>query len=290
MINLKLKNWDIFYLFFSFLMYFLGVGIVRYYGGDISKKILILGLIWITCILISDKFMEQIFSWESKVDDVNNGNISEKRRRLLVLELLFFLVISSIPIIFLAQVTDQSGPLLILASVTYLMLASFYLKPLELRKNGFYELGTLIIQCGLIPAFGFLSFGGKSNQTLFVFGFSIFLLAISHHLVIGLSSYANDLGINRRTLITNISWQVGIFLHSVFMIVPYVILSTAKLIDISIRLAIPALLTFPVAIFQIIWVLGIGQGKRPLWPLIKIISAATLVSTAYMITYSVWIN
>ena len=288
--KIRFKNWDYFYYLVTLTMYLLGVGIARYYGGDFKSLKTLIGVFWILCILISEKYMEFLFSPIGHIDEELIKVKDEKRRQFNLILLTFFLVSSAIAIILMMQISSFSIPIILIVVFTYILVASDYLQPVALMKNGFYELSISIFQFGLVPALGFFTAAEKYNPALLIFCFPVFLISLAHHLVLGLSTYAQDLTQKRRTLIININWQNGIFFHSFILIISYLLIFSSMWLGISTKLVFPALLTFPIAVFQIIWVIGISQGKRPQWPFIVTVSAATLISTAYLMTYSLWVN
>jgi 1,4-dihydroxy-2-naphthoate octaprenyltransferase len=99
-----------------------------------------------------------------------------------------------------------------------------------------------------------------------------------------------DMKLARRTLMQRLGWQNGMLLHNLLILCAYILLMLAVPFGLPWRIGLPALLTFPVGLFQVWMIQRIAAGAKPQWKMLKVSAAAVFGITAYLLTFSFWIR
>jgi len=142
----------------------------------------------------------------------------------------------------------------------------------------------------LIPALGLVIQIGELNNLLGLITFPLFLLAISSAIALCFERYAADLTHHRKTFLTLIGWQQGVNLHTILVLLAYLVFGLVGFLGLSTRLVFAALLSLPVGLFQIWLILRIADGNKPAWRMLRFVALALPLVTAYLLLLTLWIG
>jgi 1,4-dihydroxy-2-naphthoate octaprenyltransferase len=162
--------------------------------------------------------------------------------------------------------------------------------PMRLANRGFRELSKAVLIGSLIPNLAFMLQLGSVNRLLTIFSLPLFLLSLSYFLVLNFPTYADDLKYERRTFLMSLSWERAIPFHNLLIISGYLFLAASPFLGVPIRFIWPAMLTLPLAGYQIYLLRGIADGVKPIWPLLVATATAIFSLTMYLIALSLWLG
>ena len=87
-----------------------------------------------------------------------------------------------------------------------------------------------------------------------------------------------------------LSWQQAVPLHNLLLIAAYFFLACLPFFGVSFGLVWPALLTLPLAAYQLFALRNIAEGARPLWTLFNVMALAIFGLTAYLMALTFWLG
>ena len=103
-----------------------------------------------------------------------------------------------------------------------------------------------------------------------------------------LPDYANDLKFEKWTLMVRIGWERGIAFHNILILTAYLLIGLAMVFNFPLSIALPALLSFPLGLFQIWYLNRIATGAIPNWNFLGVLAILVFGVTAYLLTFSYW--
>ncbi len=278
-------------LLFALLTYGLGLGLARYLGSTLLIEPQFLGGVIVIFLLAASSLLTEYFRPfnEPIIEGETRQEREEFRSLLLVISLTFLAVVGIL--VFLLQ---RSG---FLSFGTYLLLGGFVLlalanavPPVRLTNRGLGELSLAVMIASLSPTLAFLLQAQKLHRLLTLFTFPLFLIALAYFIAINFPAYAEDLKYERRSLLMSLTWQRAIPIHNGLLVVAYLFLAAIPFLGVPFGLVWPALLTLPLAIWQMFTLRNIAEGARPLWPVFVAVAAAIFGLTAYLITLAFWLR
>jgi len=271
------------------LMYMLGGGVAHYLGANFLPLEFLLGLLWVISVHVSGYLLLLDFS-----PDVNLTKKKEiivlfgkKGISILQLSMLFFSYSGVYISILLVnkKLTIYIGTLILLTILGLVLLA---IPPFNLSKRGYLEIGLAIYQGCLIPAIGFFILTNNFHRMLFLIVFPMTLLALAYYIALNFSTFAYDQKVGRKSFVQINTWQRAAPVHHVLLIGAYIFFIFGFGLGIPLSILWIVLLTFPLAGFQIFWLVRIIQGGRPLWKFFNVITASVYGLSAYFIAFSLW--
>lgn len=274
--------------------YGIGAGIAYFVGTRINPTTLILGLLIGWCMQLTMSFLVSYFSLlitPANFDDEDRWGLSPAiPKQTVLIFALVSLTMSAALTILLAIIggIPLAGWLILLVGFT-LILANA-VPPLSLVRNGFGEVTQAIFLVVLIPALGLVIQIGELNNLLGLITFPLFLLAISSAIALCFERYAADLTHHRKTFLTLIGWQQGVNLHTILVLLAYLVFGLVGFLGLSTRLVFAALLSLPVGLFQIWLILRIADGNKPAWRMLRFVALALPLVTAYLLLLTLWIG
>jgi len=279
------------HLLLALLTYGLGLGLARYLGATLWLSSQFLGGVIVLLLLITSGLLTECFrpSNEPLVLGETRKEREELRSLLLVVSLLCLAVVGIL--IFLLQRTGVLRPdtFLILAGFIVLALANA-VPPVRLANRGLGELSLSLLIANFTPSFAFLLQAEKLHRLLTLFTFPLFLIAAAYFLALNFPAYADDLKYERRSLLMSLGWQRAVPIHNSLLIAAYLILAAVPFLGVPFGLIWPALLTLPLAAYQIYQLRNIAEGAKPLWPIFITTATAIFGLTAYLLTLAFWLR
>ncbi len=278
-------------LLLSLLTYGLGLGLARYLGAPALLEPQFLGGMIILLLLAASSLLTEYFRpLNEPILPDETRKAREELRSLLLTFGAAFVAVAGI-LAFLLQragfIHVDSG--LLLLAFTLLALANA-VPPVRLVQRGLGEFSLAILLASLTPTLAFLLQTGYFHRLLTIFTFPLVLLALAYYLALDFPAYALDLKYGRRSLLTSLTWQRAVPIHNLLLIAAYLFLAAAPFLEVSFDLVWPALLTLPLAAYQIFTLRGIADGAKPLWPVLIIIASAIFGLTVYLLTLTFWLR
>jgi 1,4-dihydroxy-2-naphthoate octaprenyltransferase len=278
-------------LFFAALTYSLGITIAKYLGITLDRTILIGGGFFVLSTLAASGALNSYFA-PAHVFPKNVENPQEKNA---ILRLLFYgsivlLGICSI-IVFYAILSQHIHPAtLILCAAFALIALSISVPPVRLIDRGYGEIANAVLIGGLPAIIAFMLQEGNIHRLVSYFSFPILLLTLSYLIAMDFPDYAIDLKYRHQSLLIRLTWQRAIPIHNIIMISAYIFFVAAPLVGIPLSLSWAPLLTFPIAIYQIIVLRNIELGLKPNWRILRVNALAMVGLATYFLAFTFWIR
>ena len=288
----KLINYrQLFIFLISAIMYFLGGGLAHYLGAKFQPVEFFLGLLWIVCLHFSGFLLMTYFSSSKYLieDEEVNEWFDKNRKIFLQLAYLTLTICGFVVVYFIIRrnISIFLGTILLL---TIFGLVGLIISPFNLANKGYLEIMLAIFQGSLIPATSFFILTNDYHNLLLFITFPMTCLAIASFLAYNFSTFARDQIIGRKTLLRSLTWQRGIPIHNLLLIVVYGFYISGFILRFPPRFIWPALLTFPLACLQIFWLFRISQGGRPIWGFFNALITSVYGLSAYFIAFTFWIR
>lgn len=281
------------------LFYFLGGGIAHYLGYAINFEVFFLGLLWVSLCQLSAQYLNEYFN--STADGQNpqrtfltggSGAIGPdglSRRVALYAAYTALAVLASFTVLLLSYA--KLAPSIYLIMVFALFVSIFYsTPPLKLEGSGYGELLVSILIAFFVPGFAYILQTGEWHRLVAMSSFPLTALHIAMLIAFELPDYATDIKFNKKTLLVRLGWQYGMIFHNILILSAFLLLSISRFFGYPWFATLAGLLALPIGIFQIWQMRQIGIGVKPNWNALMIGSVSMLVITAYLITFSFWVN
>lgn len=281
------------------LLYALGAGIAHYLGVRINWDLYISGQLWATLLQLSTHYLNEYYDAPGDQKNENRTPLSGgsgaigpgklPRQVALIAGLSCLAVLASFTVLFIAWI--QPSDLVYLIMVLGFLGAFFYsVPPIKLEASGYGELTTTVLLTFLLPAFSYSLQTGELHRLVAMTAFPLAALHLAMFLAYQLPDYLADVKSDKKTLMVLVGWQAGMALHNILILSAYLLLILAATFGYPWFATWPALLTLPIGIFQIIQMRRIASGSKPQWNFLVIGALALFGLTAYLITFSFWIN
>ncbi len=281
------------HLLLALLTYGLGLGIARYLGGLLQPLLQIAGGLMLLLLLAASSLLIEYFRPLNEPilpGEMLRGQERETLRPLLLNMSAAFIATAAL----LAFLLYWQGHLPVsdaLLVVLYILLClSLAVPPLRLVERGIGEIITAFLLSGLTPAISFLMVFPNLHPFLTGFTFPLFLLALAWQLAISFEQYPDHLKYQRRVLLIRLTWQRAVHVHNGLLITAYFFLSSLPFLGIQFSFAWPALLTLPIAAWQILMLRNIAEGAKPVWSALNIAATIVFGLTAYLVTITFWLR
>jgi 1,4-dihydroxy-2-naphthoate octaprenyltransferase len=273
----------------STFTFILGTAIADYLGHVLDGWSAILGGVTIWCMLSGSSILFEYLSrvsvgaapFKAETDQENPS-----ARTLLIV----FIVLMTLAVAFgfgLSRSAPNAG-LTILLLVGILLSSTLFLGQPRLVYSGYGELLQGVILCSLVPAFAFTLQSGVIPVLFLVVTFPLTFIFLAGSLAFELESYAGDLQNEHRSLLIRLSWQRGVGLHHILLLVGYILLACAPFFGVAWRLVWPALLALAVAMLEIWLVNRIALGYPPRWPLLRLTAWLAFILPSYLLAITFW--
>jgi len=158
----------------------------------------------------------------------------------------------------------ESAILMVLFTLLALMNA---VPPFRLVNRGLGELSTAIQVASFSPTLAFLFEYNKLHRLLAIYTLPLLLLLLAYYLSTNFPVYSSDLKYERRSLLISLTWQRAVPLHNILLIGAYLFFACIPFFGVPLQLVWPAMLSLPVAAFQVFTFRNLSDGAKPNWPL-----------------------
>ncbi|MBN1231468.1 MAG: hypothetical protein JXA19_06375 [Anaerolineales bacterium] len=292
---LKLSRLD--WLLVTFAHFTLGLGIAKYLGKQIIPARFLPFFVWLLLLQLASAFLYEYFKvpFSSLVNtpppDMSHilGEGEGKLPRVIALLGAFAsltgMLVFTVQMLMMDMIHLSEIFFLSLILVVSLLLV---LPPIRLLENGFGEVALAILIVNLVPAIAFLSVTGYVHRLVALSTAPLPLVFLAGNVVWNLERYYQNVKFDQKTFLTLIGWENGFQLHNLFLFTAYILIGVSTLLGLSPSIIFPVYFTLPLAIFQIIQIQRIGNGKKPNWQIIKTGSIALYGIILYLIEFSFW--
>ena len=278
-------------LLFGLLAYGLGLGLARYLGATLLTEPQFSGGVIIILLLAASNLLTEYFRPPN--EPITLGETRKERE-----ELRSYLLITSISFIasiaILVFLLNRDGFIrveaaLILALFIILALANA-VPPFRLVNRGLGELSTSIQIASLSPTLAFLFQFGSLHRLLTIYTVPLLLLALAYFLALNFPAYADDLKYERRSLLMSLTWQRAVPIHNVLLVAAYLYFAAIPFLGVPVGLVWPALLTLPLAAYQVFALRNLAEGAKPIWFIFVATATAIFGLTTYLIALTFWLR
>jgi len=278
------------------LFYALGGGIVHYLGQAINWNTYWLGQVCVIMLQLSSFYLKAVYDLpitpirplRKPGDPEKEGEeITYSRSALLMLSTSTLTIGAVITVLLFANGTLNTSSLMMLG-LAFLVSFFYAVPPFRLVYTGYGELAVSFLMANIIPGLAFLLQVGNLHRLLAMITFPITALYLAMLLALSLEGYASDEKYSRKTSMVRLGWQRGMNLHNLLILFGFLLFGLAAVLGLPWLLTWPGLLGLPLGLFQI-WQMGaIAAGAKPHWRLLSLNAVATVVLTAYLVTFTLW--
>jgi 1,4-dihydroxy-2-naphthoate octaprenyltransferase len=296
-IRLFIKLSRPFFLLGAILVYALGVGIARYLGGTIDWGLYFLGQAWVTTLQLATHYFNEYFDSPADAANANRTLFSGGSGALgedgLPREVAFWAGIASLTgvtsfTVMLLRTNGFNPALYIVMGLIFLGAFFYSIPPVRLVETGYGELTTSIVVASLVPALAFILQYGELHRLVTMSTFPLIALHLAMMLAFELPDYANDLKFEKLTLMVRIGWERGMTFHNILILAAYLLIGLAMLFGFPTPVALPALLSLPLGLFQIWYINRIAAGEKPNWNFLGVLAVLVFGVTTYLLAFSFW--
>ncbi|MEX1071775.1 MAG: prenyltransferase [Anaerolineales bacterium] len=281
------------------LNFFLGIGIARYLGFQLNWSVIALGQVWVTAMQLSTHYLNEYFDYPSDAANRNRtpftggSGVLGKGEGQLRPEIALYAATFTLTAVALATYgLSRQGAInsYVLTIMVLGFLGAFFysVPPLRLTSTGYGELTTALLIANLVPAFGFVLQTGELHRLLAMSTFPLTLLTLASTLALEFPDYASDIKAEKRTLFVRLGWQNAIRVHHVLVLSAYLLFGVAMSLGLPLAIAVPPLLTLPLALLQIWYMNRIAIGLKPNWTALTLNGLVFTAACAYLMTYAFW--
>jgi 1,4-dihydroxy-2-naphthoate octaprenyltransferase len=275
-------------LFASILCYALGGGLEVYLGGTLRGDIYLAGQIAVLILILTAYFLREYFSLLVVIPQRRGEPAPVFTRNGLLMISATLLTVGALLTVVLFSAGALKAPAFVFLAVAFVLAMSYALPPLRLAYSGYGELVFSVLLANLTPGLAFLFQTGEYHRLLPLLTFPLTFLCLAAYLAVHLTRYAEDVRLERKTMLTRLGWQRGMNLHNLLILTGFLVLGSASVVGLPWSLTWPGLLGLPFGIFQIVQMNSIAAGAKPRWRLLMITAATTFALTAYFITWALW--
>lgn len=280
----------------SLLMFFVGLGVSHYLGGNIE---------WLNSLLISFSLLFLLWSRNLLMAYFDHPESpycvltsthpryvqlkGTKRVNLLTYALVSLTTWAALTFLVMARhVQDVTFVILLAIAV----LAGFFsaVPPVHLQRRGYGEITESFIIVILVPAIGLVLNYGDIHPILLMLTFPVMLLYLAAKIVFIFPSYLADKAGGNANLLNRLDWERSMRLHNLLVGAAFLFVGIFSVTGLPWILVWPMLLPIPLGIFQITQMIWISNGAKPRWSLFKWTAGASVGLMAYLVLLTLWLN
>jgi 1,4-dihydroxy-2-naphthoate octaprenyltransferase len=278
------------------LFYALGGGIVNYLGQSINWTTYWLGQACVTMLQLSSFYLKAVYDLpigenrprSKPIQADKDGRDPIRSRSALLLLSTTTLTIGAVITVLLFANGSLNTTSLLMIGLAFLVSFFYAVPPFRLVYSGYGELALSFLMANIIPALAFLLQVGNLHRLLAMITFPITALYLAMLLALSLEGYASDEKYSRKTSMVRLGWQRGMNLHNLLILFGFLLFGLAAILGLPWPLTWPGLLGLPLGLFQIWQMSSIATGAKPRWRLLSLNAVATVVLTAYLVTFTLW--
>ncbi|MGB2895565.1 MAG: prenyltransferase [Anaerolineales bacterium] len=279
------------FLLGGFLLFGLGAAIATYLGKPIDWSLYILGQLLITSIQLMAQAMHTFFDG-TREQEITFRSLFGGDRKALEPEHLPYTAALISAIVTLTISATIAAILLVVKNVSFVtwvfvligFFAAFFhsAPPVRLKTSGYGEIIAAIVVASFVPVFSFTLQTGELHRLLLMSTIPLAALLFAAFIAFEFPNYASDLKRDRQTLMVRVGWEIAMKLHDLAILFAIISFITAYVIGLPDRVALGALISFPLAIAQIWQLNRIKAGLPARWRTFTLSALALFAMTAYL--------
>ena len=279
------------FLLGGFLLFGLGAAIATYLGKPVDWSVYILGQLLVTSIQLMAQAMHTFFDNTREQEVTFRSLFGGDRKGLEPAHLAYTAALIS-AIVTLTISATLAAILLVVKNVSFVtwafvligfLTAFFYSTPhVRLKTTGYGEIIAAIVVASFVPIFSFTLQTGELHRLLLMSTIPLAALLFAALIAFEFPDYASDLKRDRQTLMVRIGWESAMKLHDLAILFAIISFITAYVIGLPDRVALGALISFPLAIAQIWQMNRIKAGAAARWRTFTLSALALFALTAYL--------
>ena len=279
------------FLLGGFLLFGLGAAIATYLGKPVDWGLYILGQLLVTSIQLMAQAMHTFFDG-TREQEVTFRSLFGGDRKALEPEHLPYTVALISAIVTLTISATLAALLLVVKNISFVtwafmlmgFIAAFFYStpPVRLITSGFGEIIATIVVASFVPIISFTLQTGELHRLLLMSTIPLAALLFAAFIAFEFRDYASDLKRNQQTLMVRLGWETAMKLHNLAILFAIISFLTAYVIGLPDRVALGALISFPLAIAQIWQLNRIKAGLPPRWRTFTLSALALFAMTAYL--------
>lgn len=279
------------FLLGGILLFALGATIATYLGKPIDWSLYILGQLLVTSVQWMAQAM-YIFFDGTRGQEVSFQSLFRGDRKALEPEHLPYTVALISTIVTLTTSATLAAILLVVENVSLVtwafmlmgFVAAFFYStpPVRLITSGFGEITATIVVASFVPIISFTLQTGELHRLLLMSTIPMAALLFAAFIAFEFRDYASDLKRDRQTLMVRLGWETAMKIHNLALLFAIISFLTAYVIGLPDRVALGALISFPLAIAQIWQLNRIKAGLPPRWRTFTLSALALFAMTAYL--------
>ncbi len=279
------------FLLGGFLLFGLGAAIGTYLGKPVDWSLYILGQLFVTSIQLMAQAMHTFFDG-TRGQEVTFRSLFGGDRKALEPERLPYTAALISAIVTLTISATLAAILLVVKNVSFVtwvfvligFFAAFFYSapPVSLKTSGYGEIITAIVIACFMPVFSFTLQTGELHRLLLMSTIPLTALLFAALIAFEFPDYASDLKRDRQTLMVRIGWESAMKFHNLAIIFAIISFITAYVIGLPDRVALGALISFPLAIAQIWQLNRIKAGLPARWRTFTLSALALFAMTTYL--------
>ncbi len=279
------------FLLGGILLFGLGATIATYLGKPIDWSLYILGQLLVTSVQWMAQAM-YIFFDGTRGQEVSFQSLFRGDRKALEPENLPYTVALISTIVTLTTSATLAAILLVVKNVSLVtwafmlmgFVAAFFYStpPVRLITSGFGEIIATIVVASFVPIISFTLQTGELHRLLLMSTIPMASLLFAAFIAFEFRDYASDLKRDRQTLMVRLGWETAMKIHNLALLFAIISFLTAYVIGLPDRVALGALISFPLAIAQIWQLNRIKAGLPPRWRTFTLSALALFAMTAYL--------
>ena len=279
------------FLLGGILLFGLGTSIATYLGKPVDWSLYILGQLLVTSIQLMAQAMFLFFDG-TRDQAITFLSLFSGDRKALDAEHLPYTVALISAIVTLTISATFAALLLVVKNVSLVtwafmligFIAAFFYStpPVRLITSGFGEIIATIVVASFVPIISFTLQTGELHRLLLMSTIPLAALLFAAFIAFEFRDYASDLKRNQQTLMVRLGWETAMKLHNLAILFAIISFLTAYVIGLPDRVALGALISFPLAIAQIWQLNRIKAGLPPRWRTFTLSALALFAMTAYL--------
>jgi len=187
--------------------------------------------------------------------------------------------------------TPPVNPAQAFLQLTIFLLVIFSsLPPLFLQRKGYGELIESFLLFILVPAAAVMVNLGELPPLLELLTVPIFFVYLAGKLVFSLRTYLADKTGGYPNLLNRLDWEKAMRLHNTLIIATYFLIGIFSFVGLPWGLTWPMLITLPIAVFEVLLIIGITRGGKPNWTLLEWTSGMLTGSMVYLVLLTLWLH
>jgi len=271
------------------LLYALGAGIAQHLGARLRGDVFYLGLAWTASLILFTYFTYRYFDWRAAAENLGRKLFRALPWRTVMLSGVIVtatLTAWATFILLRLEALTQGIWILMLLGVVGACLYTF--PPARWVNSGYGELLISVMIGAGIPALAFmLQYGGYQRYMAMV-AFPIGALHLSMLIALNLPGYARQQKYEIPTLATRMGWESAMTTHNLLILSAFLLLAVAVLFNFPRFAFYPAMLSLPLGLLEIYYMLRIASGIKPNWNALALSAISLFALPAYFLALAFW--